>query len=305
MTRTSDSHHEMTTFVTVVQAGSFAQGAILIGQTPSAVSKTISRLEKRLNVKLFNRSTRSVRTTEAGERYYNHCKQILSDIDKAEEDVSQFSSEPCGTLNVNCGAGFALHHVVDIISQFLKSYPKITINLSTAKNTNFFEDEIDVSFEFKAPEDSSLIARKIHSCPWSICATPAYLKKHGTPKKPEDLKYHNCCIMIGEEVYDNWKFIEGDHRYAVKVDGNFHSSGFLVLKAVVNDVGIAQLPHYMVSEHIRSGKLSALFSDKRPNNKREIYLAFPHRTQLPVKVRVFVDFVMEHLPKRISPENER
>ena len=294
MTRAPGSHHEMVTFYTIVQAGSFAQAAAKLGQTPSAISKTVGRLEARLNVKLFNRSTRSIRTTEVGEQYYHYCEQILSDIKRAEENIAQFSSQYSGEIQVNCGAGFALHHVVNLISEFLVSYPNISIHLSTSATSNFFEDSVDISFEFNSPQDSSLVARKIGACPWTICAAPSYIDKFGMPESPMDLKQHNCCVMVGEQVYDNWRFKDGDRNYNVRIDGNFHAAAFLVLKALLNGVGIAQLPHYLVAEHIESGDLIPLFSDLRPNVKREVYIAYPHRAQTK-KVRAFIDFAIKYL----------
>lgn len=290
----------MLIFVAVVEYKSFVQAATNLGLTPSAISKTISRIEKRLNVKLFIRSTRNTRVTDAGNRYYEHCKKILSDIENAEKDLASYSNEASGRLKIKCGPGFALLHVADIASEFLKLYPKIQINIITPKKTDFYDDDIDVSFEFKTPKDSSLIIRRIHECPWTICTTAAYLKKHGTPKQPEDLKYHNCLIMSADEIYDKWRFKNGEDNYTVKVNGNFSATSLPVLKALLNDIGIARLPSYMVSDYIKNRKLLALFEENQPATNRDIYLTYPHRNLGSRKVKLFIDFAVKEMPKRLK-----
>lgn len=301
MAKLSEKTSEMEAFVAVAQEGGFTKASIELDISPSAVSKRISRLEDRLGTKLLNRSTRRSALTEAGVIFLQRCQDILSEISGAEEEAKKFSSEPIGTLRVNCSILFADIHIIPLLNQFYLRYPNVHIDLNTALDINLFEENIDVGFHYsKPPDSSSLIVRKLSSNPWTICASPEYLSRRGQPQTPEDLLNHNCCIDNSRPQYNRWEFEDQEGYRIIKVSGNFEAVGALVHKAALLGVGICQLPRYSIFSDIENGRLVPLLEDKRPQNKRIIYLFYPHRKNISLKVRVFIDFLLEHLPQQIE-----
>lgn len=300
MAKLSEKSNEIEAFVAVVREGGFTKASIDLDISPSAVSKRISRLEDRLGTKLLNRSTRRSALTEAGAIFLQRCQDILSKISTAEEEVQAYSTDPIGTLRVNCSILFADIHILPLLPQFFLRYPKVSIDLNTKIEVNLFEEKVDVGFHYsKPPDSSSFIVRKLSTTPWTICASPAYLSLHGKPQSPEDLLNHNCCIDNSRQNFNRWEFEDSRGYRSIKVSGNFESVGALVRQAALRGIGVCQLPEYSIAKNIQDGELIPLLEDRRPKNTQIIYLFYPHRKNMSLKARVFIDFLLENLPQQI------
>ena len=202
-----DVMHSMAVFRRVVEAESFSAVARETNMSQSTVSKHIASLEERLNTKLLNRSTRSLKLTEAGKEYYHHCIRILSDFQEAEASVGKGKIDPTGTLRISTSAAFGRTCILPYLSEFLSTYPDINIDLIFNDDyIDLVKEGIDLAIRIGPLEDSSLIARKIGSSPRVVVASPEYLVNHGRPKKPADLINHDCLFYTLQKSPGLWYF---------------------------------------------------------------------------------------------------
>ena len=285
-------------FVAVVEEGSFAAAARRIGVTKSAVSKRISQLETRLGVQLLHRSTRKLSLSEAGEQYFAHAIQSLAAAQDAEDAVAQLQGAPQGRLRINTPMSFGRLHIAPLVPDFLAAYPGVGVDMvMDDRVVDMVEGGFDLAIRVRTLEDSALIARKLAPCHNLLCAAPSYLKKHGTPKHPDDLQEHNCLQYAYASTIHTWRFEEKNNGGIVNLDvtGNYQVNNSEALRqALVAGVGIARLPTFIASADITAGRLVPLLPDyKLPS--QIIYAVFPERRHLPAKVRVFIDYLVEKI----------
>src|SRR5215469_1585419 len=182
----------MTAFATVVSAGSFAGAAQRLKMSPAMVTNHVRSLEERLGARLLNRTTRKLSLTEAGRSYYEQCALILAQIEAADGSVAALTSAPRGTLRVNA-ATVLTRNMAPLVAAYAEAYPDVTLEFSTTdRMVDVIEEGIDVAIRFNQPPDSSLIVRRLGQFSIILCASPAYLEKHGVPRKPADLSRHRC-----------------------------------------------------------------------------------------------------------------
>jgi DNA-binding transcriptional LysR family regulator len=289
---------EMELFVKVVEEGSFSSTARYFGVTPSSISKQVSQLETHLCVRLFQRTTRKQKLTEAGVIYYQHSKRIIGDILEAKLAVSQLSNTPSGNLHISAEVDFALVFIEPILPEFLQLYPDINVRITmSAGLADIFEGGIDLALRMGHLEDSSMIARKLMTSHSVICASPQYLKKFGVPQTPEDLSKHNCIsfkTQFGDVI---WNFeIAGDiNSIPIKCRTNVNSLSFL-RRLVMANTGIAMIPSWMISEQLNLGQLIPILeSYPMLPSSTPIHAVYAHNRHLAPKVRVFVDFMVDKL----------
>lgn len=285
---------EMRSFVQVVERGSFAGAATILGLTPSAVSKLVSKLEDRLGVRLLHRTTRRLALTVEGDVYFARSRQILADIEDAEAEIARLRGAPRGHLHVNTSVGFATHQLVPALPEFLDRYPDIKLELSiTDQVVDLVTDHADVVIRTGPIVDTSLTARKIADFERMICASPAYLQRYGTPRTPADLAQHTC-IGFSFPTARQWPFHTRDGVENIEIAPRvITDSGETALRLALDGVGIARLGDMVTWEPIRRKQLVPLLMDvhhAEPVALSAIYLAGRHR--LP-KVRVFLDFLTE------------
>lgn len=287
---------EMAVFVDVVREGGFSAAAKTLGITPSAVSKQVSRLEDRLNVRLLNRTTRQLSMTDEGEIYYQRATAILADIKEAEALVSDRQGTPGGTLRVTSSITFGRHQIVPLMPEFLNTYPEVRLQLSLADNiVDLVQEGIDVAIRVADLTDSSLVARRLAIDRRVVCAAPAYLEKYGIPQSPEALRDHNCLVITNIPSMRDWEFNFGSTTRKIHVEGRFETnSGVAVHEAALDGIGVAQLPAYLVAPDLREGRLVSFLSD-RVAEGRTIYAVYPHSRHLSPKVRAFIDFLVDKL----------
>ena len=292
-----DSLTDIAVFVQVVQSGSFTAAAKRLSLSKSVVSKYVTRLEKRLGARLLNRTTRRLSVTEAGQALYERSRRGLLEIEEAEAEVSRLQGEPRGTLRVNTPMSFGVLHIAPAIPEFLRQYPDLSVDMHLDdRRVDAVEEGFDVSVRISDLPDSTLIARRVGPCRHAIVASPEYLKRHGTPRTPKELRDHNIITYQYQESALEWHFQKaGETPISVPVSGSIQMNNSLALReAVLNGAGITRTPTFVVGRDLQDGILQAVL----PNYDTlevSIYVVFPQRHLLAPKVRAFVDFMIEHI----------
>jgi len=291
-----DRATEMAIVVEVLDKGSFTGAADALGLTPSAVSKAVTRLEARLGVRLLERTTRRVAVTPEGATYAESARRILAEIDQAETAIMEGRGQPSGRLRVNSGTAFLVHQLAGVLPDFLERYPDIRLDLTVSdKIVDLIAEGMDIAIRTGAVGDDRLAARRFAEIRRVICASPAYLERHGIPRTPDDLARHSCINMVSNMQLSLWPFqVEGqtkviETRGSVNVD-NAES----VLALGLAGLGIIRLANLVVADAVRAGRLVPLLTDIHVADPVPISLVFPPGRQRLPRVRAFIDFVVEH-----------
>lgn len=293
-------------FSTLAMAGSLSAAARELGISTPAVSKHLALMESRIGVALVNRTTRRMSLTPEGELYLEHARRILGEIDGLQELLGVASSSPKGLLRINATLGFGRTHVSPLISKFVRRHPGVEVQLQLSVNPPpLTDDAYDVCIRFGEPPDSRVVSRRIAPNRRVLCASPAYLARHGTPKVPHDLVRHNCIgIRQGEEAYGVWRLTSGRGRHAttesVKTRGNLATNdGEIAVNWALDGLGILMRAEWDIGRHLRSGRLVQVLPQYATPDA-DIYAVYPQRHQLAVRVRTFVDFVAQSIGQQAS-----
>jgi DNA-binding transcriptional LysR family regulator len=290
-----DRLNGMRVFAQVVEAKSFSAAADKLGMSKSLASRHVSALERALSVKLLNRSTRKLSLTEAGALFYEHCARIVQEAELAEQRLAQTQSEPAGLVRMTATPAFAVRHVLPALTEFYKKYPKIRVKLSCSNRVLDLGDEgFDLGIRVSFSPDPNLVARKLTVNRSVLCASPAYLKRHGTPRRVEDLRKHECVLFPPLTPKGVWTLRRDRKKYSVPVTGVFETDEMDAVRAAVTaGLGIGILPIYMVGDALRQGKLVPLLRQFQVVPESVIYLVYlPNRT-LSSRMRVLIDFLVE------------
>ncbi len=297
---------DMAAFVRSVELGGFSVAARDLGLTPSAVSKLVTRLEDRLGVRLLNRTTRRLALTPEGEAYFHRSQRILADIAEAENEAARFRAQPRGLLRVNVGTAFGMHQLAPALPEFLARHPEVQVELTiTDRVVDLIEEGADLGIRLGALVDSSLVARRICEVERVVCAAPAYLRRHGTPKKADDLLAHNCLSMAYAPNLRRWPFEgKGGVRH-VEVSGNASSSSAdALLQLALLGVGVIRLSDVIVGRSVSEGKLVPLLEDIHHREPLPLHAVYPHGRHRSPRVAAMVDFLVERFsaaPWRAPP----
>lgn len=291
----------MRAFVRSVELGGFSAASRDLDLTPSALSKLVTRMEDRLGVRLMNRTTRKLALTAEGEAYFASAKRILCDIEDAETEVTRFSAHPRGLLRINVGVAFGMHQLALALPRFLDQYPDIELEISvTDRVVDLIEEGADVAIRTGNLRDSSLVAKKICDLHRVICASPAYLKKHGVPKTPEDLAHHNCVSISGAPQLRRWPFDTANADSgqqgikSIDVTGNVSANNAeTLLQLAATGVGIIRLSDVIVADGIRAGWLVPLLTDVHHVEPLPLSAVYPHGKHKSPRVAAFVNFLVE------------
>jgi len=294
-----DVMSSMAVFRRVVEAENFSAVARETNMSQSTVSKHIASLEERLGTKLLNRSTRSLKLTEAGKEYYHHCIRILNDFQEAEASVGKGKIKPTGTLRISTSAAFGRTCILPHLQEFFSVYPDINIDLLFDDDyIDLVKEGIDLAIRIGPLEDSTLIARKIGCSPRVVLASPEYLVRHGRPKKPADLTKHNCLFYSLQKTPDLWYFNstqKGDE--SIRVSGRLKaSSPDAVCDATVEGLGISVICEWYARQYIKDGRLKVILSDYKPTTF-DIHAVYPERKFVPQKVKRMIDFLASKMDK--------
>lgn len=300
-----DRLNGMRVFAQVVEAKSFSAAADKLGMSKSLVSRHVSALERSLSVKLLNRSTRKLSLTEAGTTFYEHCARIVQEAQLAEERLTQAQAEPAGLVRVTAVQPFVVRHVLPALPEFYEKYPKVRIELCCSNRAADLGDErfdlgIRVSFD-PAPH---LVARKLAANRAVLCASPAYLERHGTPRRVEDLTGSRCVLFPPLAPKGRWTLCRGRRKHSVPVSGVLETDEMDAVRAAVfAGLGIGILPAYMVGDALREARLVPLLRQYQVVPESAIYLVYlPNRT-LSSRVRALIDFLVDRF--KSTPSWER
>jgi LysR family transcriptional activator of dmlA len=293
-------------FSTLATAGSLSAAARELGITTPAVSKHLALMESRVGVSLVNRTTRRMGLTPEGELYLEHARRILGEIDDMEALIGVTKATPKGLLRVNATLGFGRSHVAPLISRFVRKYPEVEVQLQLSVNPPALtEDAFDVCIRFGAPPDARVIARHIAANRRLLCASPAYLAKHGGLRVPNDLTKHNCIgIRQGEEAYGVWRLTSARGRStsteAIKVRGNLTTNdGEIAVNWALDGHGILMRAEWDMERYLQNGRLVRVLPQYHTPDA-DIHAVYPQRHQLAARVRAFVDFVALSFKKQLA-----
>ncbi|TWI69599.1 DNA-binding transcriptional LysR family regulator [Pseudoduganella lurida] len=298
---------ELAFMVTLAMSGSLSAAAREMGITTSAVSKRLALLEGRIGVPLVNRTTRRMSLTSEGEVLLEHAQRILGELADLEQMLTKSKGTPKGQLRVNATLGFGRLHIAPTISQYVKRYPEVDVQLQLSVDPPpLADDQFDVCIRFGAPADARVIARRLAPNRRLLCAAPKYLAQHGEPKSPAELGRHNCiAIRQGDEAYGVWRLLGGRHSgreaerdaTAVKVRGNLTTNdGEIAVGWALDGHGILMRAAWDIERYLQSGRLVQVLPAYRTPDA-DIYAVYPHRHQLSVRVRTFVDFLVERFTR--------
>ncbi|MDD1794553.1 LysR family transcriptional regulator [Enterovibrio sp. ZSDZ42] len=290
-----DKFANMETFVRVVDVGSISGAAERMNLAKSAVSRRLKELENHLNAQLFHRSTRSMKPTETGLAFYEHCQRILEDIREAEAATSHAHCVLQGPLKVAMPSTFGVLHMGSAVNDFLKLHPNVEFELDfNDRQVSLIDDGYDLAIRIAELPDSTLLARKIAPIKHVLCASPDYLALHGTPTKAEDLAEHQCLIYSLSKDVGHWHIETPDGKSKkVKINPVLKSSsGEYLISAAANGLGIVHLPTFVAQEKINDGSVVEVLPGCRFRTINA-YAVYPQTRHLSRRVRTFIDFLVE------------
>lgn len=291
-----DRFHLMSVFVAVAETEGFAAGARRLNMSPPAVTRAIATLEEQLGVKLFNRTTRYVRTTEAGQRYLTDARRILVDLDAADEAAAGINAEPRGHLIVTAPVMFGRLHVMPGIINYLERYPDTEVSaVFLDRVVNLLEEGIDVGIRIGELPDSTMQALPVGSVRIVTCASPDYLTEHGTPQHPEELSGHSIIASSAGNNAVDWRFHQLKDSWSQRLKPRLSvTTNDAAIEAAIQGLGITRLLSYQVAPFITEGKLQVILEDYEPT-PRPVNIVHREGRFSSARVRAFIDLLAEQL----------
>jgi DNA-binding transcriptional LysR family regulator len=286
-------------FTKVVEHGGFAAAARELRLSRSAVNKYVIELEQELGVQLLARTTRRVTPTENGQAYYERCRAILADLEEADVAVTRLQSEPRGLLRINAPMSFGTLHLGRAVADFMEKHPQLQIQLVLSDQLiDPVQEGFDLTLRIADLPSSSLIARRIAPAVRVVCAAPSYLERRGVPKHPDDLRHHDCLAYGHLATGNQWKLVGADGDHWIRIPWTLCTNNAEVLRdAAVCGRGIALLPTFIAGADLQDGRLRTILPDYKPP-EISIYAVYPQTRHLSVKVRLFIDFLVERFGGR-------
>tara|TARA_B110000046_G_scaffold92706_1_gene100710 strand:+ start:166 stop:1032 length:867 start_codon:yes stop_codon:yes gene_type:complete len=279
-------------FVYVAENESFTLASKKMGISTAQVSRQVSALEKRLNIKLFYRTTRKVSLTEEGRIFYQHCRGVLDGLNAAELAVTNLQSKPQGRVKLTAPVTYGEQQILPLVNDFAVQYSEleVTANLSN-QQVDLVEEGYDLAIRLGKLADSTLMAKKLGTRTNYVCAAPSYLEKHGIPHSLSELNKHNCL----QGSLDYWHFVDEGKERNVRIRGRLsYNSGYSLTDAALKGLGIVQLPDYYVQQYIESGELITILDNYREPDEG-IWAVYPQNRHLSPKIRLLVDYLVKHL----------
>ncbi len=286
----------MTVFVAVAEAESFAGGARKLGMSPPAVTRAVAALEKRLGVKLLTRTTRFVRATDAGLRYLEHARRIITDLNEADDAAAGVHAAPRGQLAVTAPVLFGRLYVVPSMVEYLRRYPDMSLTaLFLDRIVNLFEEGMDVGVRIGELPDSTMRAIGVGHVRRVVCASPEYLERSGIPQTPMDIAGHTVIAASPVTPIAEWKFVTGKKKIIIKVNPRLTvTNNDAAIQAALQGFGVTRLLSYQIAPHLASGQLQTVLSEYEPP-PLPIHVLHREGRQASAKVRTFVDLLVERL----------
>jgi DNA-binding transcriptional LysR family regulator len=296
-----DRLHELNSFIAVVEAGGFSAAARRTGDTQSAVSKAIGALEKRLGVRLFNRSTRSVTLTDQGRRYYDRAKPLVEELDEADSELTSSTLNIAGQIRIAAAATFGRLHVLPLIPELLSLHAGLEVDLILSDGMrDMVEDRIDLAIRVGPVNEPDAIVRRVTGTPLVCVGSGRYFEQHGIPNTPAELVNHNCLVYSGLLESTDWPFVGPQGRFSVSVRGNLSSNSVETIRAgVLAGVGIGLFAKVSLADELRHPDVITILEEFIADS-RDISLIWPKRRYIPARVRRATDFFAAALRHRIE-----
>ena len=284
-------------FCLAAELGSFTAAGLAAGVTPAAVSRSIGRLEERLGSRLFVRTTRSIRLTEGGRGYYEQCRQALTQMVEAERTLTGQQQEPSGTLRISLPTTYGHHRILPLLPEFRRRFPKVQVDVHLGnRNIDFVGEGYDLAIRARAQPDSTLIARPLEDARLVVVATPEYLARAGTPQTLDDLARHDCIQFelpsSGRRI--TWLFSEDGTEREILTEGGYVCSDDVLggVTLAKHGAGLFQTYRFIVERELADGSLVEVLQPFA-GRSRPFTLLYPHGRHMPLRLRTFVDFIME------------
>ena len=292
----------MQMFRMVAEGHSLSEIGRQSGEAASTVSRRIQALEAHLGVRLIQRTTRDVQVTAMGAEYLDRIAPILDELDATHRMLAEQQAVPSGLLRLTAPPHLAATRIAPLLRRFLEMHPGVRVELiTTTRVLNFVQEKIDLAIRIGALQDSTLVARQLAPYRFVCCGAPQYFAARGRPLHPDDLRELNCLVSASQRSDAIWEFEKAAERFKVRVSGDVASTDPQVLQRVVlQGGGVAMLPLWVVEESVATQKLEVVLSAYEAlqwGRRNAVYAVYPTRRHLPPKVRVFLAFLVEALPK--------
>jgi DNA-binding transcriptional LysR family regulator len=299
-----DRLEAMVILLAAIDSGSLSAASRKLRIPLATVSRRVSELEAHLNVRLLVRGTRKLTLTEAGRGYVASCRRVLDEIAEIERTTSGEYHAPQGELVISVPPVMGRIHVMPVIVEFLRAFPQIRLRVQlTDRLVNLLDERVDLVLRLGEQPSSSLVTTRVGLHRQVLCASPAYLKKHGTPRKPEDLLSHDCVTYEGHALGNNWEFHSRGRTLKIEVPSRLVvSSVEAAVVAAEEAAGIARLVSYQIEEPMKSGSLVKLLEAFEPP-PAPVNLMYAAQRQIPLKLRAFIDFAVPKLRERLGLAN--
>lgn len=282
-------------FVRVARCSSFSGAAAELRLSTGTVSRQIAKLERQMGVQLLERSTRKVGLTEIGRMFYERGNHILQLAEESVSVIQDLHVEPRGTLRLTAPMLFGILHLGPLIRRYAERYPNVEVQLKISDQLESLTGgDFDIAIRITNHLDDTVVARRLSAIDWVVCASPAYLARHGAPAVPADLKDHQCYYYPSVIKHGRWSFTKGEVAYTVPIHGRLHvNSSQIIADHALAGMGIALLPTYLVGDHIKSGALVALLTAFQPTVNSALYALYQPNRYMTAKVHCFLDMLKE------------
>jgi DNA-binding transcriptional LysR family regulator len=290
-----DRFDSLHTFVAVVEAGSFSAAAVRLDRAKSAVSRQLAALEAHLGVQLLNRTTRRLSLTEAGREFHERAQRILADLEEAELSVAAEQTALRGRLRLAAPLSFGVQHLAPALAEFLVLHPELVLDLDLDdRRINLVEEGFDLALRIGELADSSLVARPLAPIRMQLCASPDYLRRHGTPRTPQDLAFHAGLVYGNVPEAQQWRLLDAAGKvHSVKVPARLRANnGDVLIRAALDGLGVVVSPTFIAHRALATGELVPLLAEYQAPGTTA-YAVYPSRRHLPQRVRVLIDFLAQ------------
>lgn len=287
-------------FVAVYKVGSFAAVAKDLNMAASSVSRAVSTLEEQLSTRLFQRTTRTLTPTQAGERYFQQVEALVEEFDLAHQDMLQQTQTPSGRLRITASVSFSQAIIIPLLAAFRQQYPNIVVELTLSDEpANLVSNQFDIAIRHGKLSDSSLVARKLMDVNYLLVATPNYLKHAKPVIKPVDIQQHSLISFIYPTFSKEWLFKTPESLQSISIQPILKCSSATAIKECIkNHMGLGLLPDWSIKQEIKNRELIHLLPQWHASGKNEenaIWLVYPSRAFMPAKTAAFADFLMGYL----------
>jgi len=287
---------ELEMLVATVNCGNFSKAAEELGVTASVVSRTIKKLENKLNTTLFNRTTRKTQLTQEGQWLFNEASAMIAQGQRVESQLGERTAAPAGRLVVDAATPFSLHAIAPLIAGFNQEYPDVTVIMtSTESNIDLIERKVDIAIRIGHLTDSTLKARKLGETSRQLYASPSYIDKYGLPKSPSDLKQHNCLGFVKPDRLNVWPLQDKNKNAIHIVPKTYADNGETLRQLAIQGCGIACLSRFTVNADVQAGHLRPILESDIQPESIPIYAVFYSDNEVNPRMRCFLDYISEHI----------